>query len=126
MSTPNDTAGKGAHYEMRAGQFLCQKGHRVITTNFCCKLGEIDLITQDPQGYLVFVEVRYRASNRFGGALASISAKKQTRLRRAAETFLAIHPSYQQQRCRFDVIAMGESDAGQNGQKINWIKSAFY
>ena len=53
MSTPNDTAGKGAHYEMRAGQFLCQKGHRVITTNFRCKLGEIDLITRDPQGYLV-------------------------------------------------------------------------
>lgn len=126
MSTPNDTAGKGAHYEKRAGQFLCQKGHRVIATNFRCKLGEIDLITRDPRGYQVFVEVRYRASNRFGGALASISAKKQTRLRRAAETFLVTHPRYQLQRCRFDVIAMGESGAGQNGQKINWIKSAFY
>lgn len=126
MSAPNDTARKGALYEKRAGQFLRHQGHRIITTNFRCKLGEIDLITRDPQGYLVFVEVRYRASERFGGALASVSTTKQTRLRRAAETYLALHPRYQQQCCRFDVVAMGDTGSGNAGDKIHWIKSAFY
>ena len=126
MSTSNSRIERGAHYEHIAGQFLLQNGHQLIEKNFCCKLGEIDLITQDPLGYLVFVEVRFRASERFGGALASVSANKQLRLRRAAATYLNSNPRFHSKHCRFDIIAISTADTGASGQKINWIKSAFY
>ena len=126
MSAHSDKTSIGTLYERLAGNYLHQRGHRLMAANFRCRLGEIDLITQDPQGYLVFVEVRYRASERFCGALASVSTKKQTRLRRAAQTYLAANPRFHSRRCRFDVIAISDSSDSKAENNINWIKSAFY
>ena len=78
--------------------------------------GEIDLIMRAPDGTLVFVEVRSRASTAQGGAAASVSALKQQRLVHAAQHYLmrfAVMPP-----CRFDVVAI-------DGDHIEWLRGAF-
>jgi putative endonuclease len=114
---------KGDDKERLAEEHLSVKGFELIERNFLCKGGEIDLIMKDPstqgEDYLVFIEVRYRESNEFGGALASITAGKQKKLRRAAEYYLLQNFGNSPPPCRFDVVGI----EGQN--EIMWIKNAF-
>lgn len=109
---------KGDDKERLAEEYLLSKGFTLIQRNFLCKTGEIDLIMQD-QEYLVFIEVRYRENKDFGGALASITAGKQRKLRRTAEYFLLQNFGNTPPVCRFDVIAI----EGKN--ELEWIKNAF-
>lgn len=86
--------------------------------NYLCKLGEIDLI-MSVGNTLVFVEVRYRKNNHFGGAAASVTPAKQQKLRRAAHCYLqskGLNESLQS--CRFDLVAC-------EGTDIHWISNAF-
>jgi putative endonuclease len=102
--------------ERDARAFLEQEGLHFIASNIRCRLGELDLVMRDGDT-LVFVEVRYRSSHRFGGAAASVDRRKQARLTAAATYFLQRHPVATP--CRFDVVAIGP--AGQ----IDWIRHAF-
>jgi|TARA_B110001454_G_scaffold75870_1_gene73439 putative endonuclease len=114
---------KGDDKERLAEDYLLAKGFSLIERNFLCKSGEIDLIMKDPNSkndeYLVFVEVRYRESNEFGGALASITAGKQRKLRRAAEFYLLKNFGNTPPPCRFDVVGIEQQD------QLEWIKNAF-
>lgn len=100
--------------EEQALFFLQEQGLKLVERNFRCKGGEIDLVMQDGRG-LIFVEVRKRASAGYGGAAASVTARKQARLVIAAQTFLqryTMPPA-----CRFDVIAI-------DGAAMEWLKNA--
>lgn len=78
--------------------------------------GEIDLIVREPDGTLVFVEVRQRSSALHGGAAASVGVVKQRRILFAARHYLLrVSPLPP---CRFDVVTI---DAG----TVEWIKAAF-
>lgn len=114
---------KGVHFENLAKQWLCRQGLEVLHSNYHCKCGEIDLVMADA-ATLVFVEVRYRGNQLFGGPLATVTAAKQQRLRNTARHFLMMHPQYRQAPCRFDVI--GISGKGRDQYGINWIRNAFY
>jgi putative endonuclease len=93
----------------------------VISRNFRCRLGELDLVMEDGDD-LVFVEVRLRNHARFGDGAASITAAKRQKLVRAARAFLQRNPGYQNRRCRFDVVAV----TGQVGKmRLRWLKDAF-
>ncbi len=72
---------------------------------------------------VVFVEVRYRNSTRFGGAIESIDQAKQNRLRRTAEYFLQVRREYSDRPCRFDVIAILPDKQG--NPRVQWIPNAF-
>ncbi|MEO6624219.1 MAG: YraN family protein [Burkholderiaceae bacterium] len=78
--------------------------------------GEIDLIMQEADGTIVFVEVRARAASAHGGAAASVGAIKRRRIVFAARHYLmrlrALPP------CRFDVVAV-------DGAAMQWVRSAF-
>lgn len=115
----------GLRAEQRAARFLKQQGLQILTRNFSCRLGEIDLIARDADNCLVFVEVRYRQSRQYGGALASVTASKQARLRRAAGYFITSKPGVTSLACRFDVIAF-ESPEPASKPEITWIRNAFY
>ncbi len=78
--------------------------------------GEIDLILREPDGTLVFVEVRARASAAHGGAAASIGTAKQRALVFAAQHYLLRCAS--QPPCRFDVVAI-------DGGRLEWLRGAF-
>ncbi|WP_439589370.1 YraN family protein [Hydrogenophaga sp.] len=78
--------------------------------------GEVDLIMREPDGTLVFVEVRQRASASRGGAGASITGIKQRRVVFAARHFLLRLGS--EPPCRFDVVLL-------EGERIEWLRAAF-
>lgn len=106
----------GARQEQRARRHLEGQGLEFVAANVACRQGELDLIMRDGRT-LVFVEVRYRASERFGGAAASVDRRKQTRLVAAAGYYLSRHPT--DLPCRFDVVAIGADG------RVRWIKQAF-
>lgn len=111
----------GNNAESLAHTYLLKRGLTAITRNYRCKCGEIDLVMRDADS-LVFVEVRYRASQRFGTAAETIFPDKMQRLRRTAEYFLQRHPRHAKLYSRFDVIGI---TGALNAPQIDWIKDAF-
>jgi putative endonuclease len=102
--------------EHEAERFLCDQGFEVVERNFRGgRAGEIDLVVKK-ENLLVFVEVKARVINSFGGALYSISDKKKKSLRAAARVFLFLNtPLYDKADTRFDLVAF------ENGETV-WIK----
>ena len=96
-------AAAGARAESLAADFLKARGLAIVTRNFRTRRGEIDLIAHDGTT-LVFVEVRLRRSQFFGGAAASITATKRARLAAAAQVYLARLGS--EPPCRFDAVLL--------------------
>ncbi|MDX9741712.1 MAG: YraN family protein [Gammaproteobacteria bacterium] len=120
MNGPRRTVDIGRAAEEAAAEFLRSHGLREIGRNFRCHGGEIDLIMRHDE-YLVFVEVRYRSSRRFGGAMESIVASKQRRLLHAAQRYLLQHKGGMPP-VRFDVIA---ASPDVDGLHFDWIVDAF-
>lgn len=118
---PATTRTRGHETEALARQWLEQQGLVHIDSNWQCRLGEIDLIMRDGD-CLVFVEVRYRKSRHFGGALASVTASKQRKLAAAAGIWLS-RQRHAVDACRFDVLGM-EPDTDAKLQ-YQWIQNAF-
>lgn len=110
------TIERGDLNEKIACDYLTSQGLKLITTNYHSRYGEIDLVMQD-KNVLVFVEVRYRRSNQFGGAAMSVTPAKQRKIAFTAMQFLQRN-NKTECCCRFDVVAIG-------GSEVNWIKSAF-
>ena len=110
----------GNHAEDLALDYLLLKNFILEERNFNCKYGEVDLIMRD-QTYLVFVEVRYRASSKFGGAVESINSSKQAKLRRAAEFYLQKR-KFIDCPCRFDILCI---NGNLNKPNYEWIANAF-
>lgn len=115
----------GQQAEQLAARYLQKHGLKILTRNFNCRLGEIDLIALDSADCLVFIEVRYRQNRQFGGALASVTCQKQTRIRRAAGLFITRQPRLARLPCRFDVVAV-EAGATSRRPELTWIKNAFF
>jgi len=119
MSDNDTTSSSGKQAEELAGQFLARRGLSVLTRNFRCRGGEIDLICRDGKA-LVFVEVRLRRNPGFGGAGASITPKKQRRIILAAQHYLAAQHCADSD-CRFDCVLL--DGLGENN--IEWLRDAF-
>ncbi len=109
---------KGKDAEKIAASYLQKQSLTLLAQNYRCRFGEIDLIMQE-NDTLVFIEVRLRTQEAFGGAAASITSSKQAKLLRTARHYLA--EINDQPPCRFDVILF----SGRNGQNIEWIRNAF-
>lgn len=84
--------------------------------------GELDLVMEDGP-VIVFVEVRYRRREDFGGALESVDRRKQARLRRAAALYLQARPRQADRPCRFDVLALAPGSGGR--LRVRWVRHAF-
>ena len=120
MSTaPHLASGRAA--EAAAARHVGQLGFRIVTANFRAKGGELDLVALDGD-VLAIIEVRYRASDAFGGAAASITHAKRSRIVRAARSLLATHPPLAKLPARFDVIEVtGPAD----NLRCHLIRGAF-
>jgi len=112
-----DTRTVGGNAESFAHRFLKKQGLDPVEKNFRCRLGEIDLIMLD-RDCLVFVEVRYRATNRFVPAKLSVDSRKQRKLMKTALIFLSKNERFARHTVRFDVVAL-------DGDSIEWICDAF-
>lgn len=125
----------GSRAEALALEHLQAAGLRLVQRNYRvargpgARAGEIDLIMREPDGTIVFVEVRFRAAVTAagarlatgglpanGGAAASVGAAKQRRIVFAARCWLARQAQIPP--CRFDVVAL-------DGTRLQWLKAAF-
>lgn len=107
----------GTVFEQKAADFLVSNGYTIIERNFRCKIGEIDLIATS-EGYLCFVEVKYRANNHSGFPGEAINYRKMFRITRTAEYYMLTKHIPTDTPCRFDVVVILDRD-------INLIKNAF-
>jgi len=105
----------GGNGEEAASALLERHGMRIVARNYRTRFGEVDIVARDGES-LVFVEVRLRADSRFGGAAASIGARKRARIAAAARHFL--RESGSRLPCRFDVVAIEEGEP-------RWLRAAF-
>jgi putative endonuclease len=114
------TTATGNAGERAAAAFLRERGYHVLEHNFRCRGGEIDLIALDG-GTLVFVEVKLRRTLSRGAPIEAVTALKQGRIRRAAQTYLAFSGQVFP-RIRFDVISLQLTAAR---SEITHFKAAF-
>lgn len=105
--------------EQLACQYLIDEGLILIQKNFRLRYGEIDLIMKE-QDILVFVEVKYRSSQAFGGGLAAVTRQKQQKIKLTAQLYLQsfVEPPV----VRFDVIEVSPTELG---FRFEWVKGAF-
>ena len=96
--------------------YLQQAGLTLVERNYRCRAGEIDLIMRHADS-LVFVEVRFRKGNTYGGAAASVDRRKQRKLITAAQHYLLTLKPVPP--CRFDIVGIGPE------QRIEWLRNAF-
>ena len=116
-TTTTKTLGDAA--EDRALAHLQAAGLRLLARNYRTPGrggGEIDLVLREPDGTLVFAEVRSRSRGGYGGAGASIGAAKQRRIVFAARHYLLRFPSPPP--CRFDAVLI-------EGDAVQWLRAAF-
>lgn len=106
--------------ELQAARYLRQKGLRLVQRNYRSPWGEIDLIMRD-RHCIVFVEVRYRKPSSYASAVESIDKSKQNRLIKTAQHYLKQHHGHNEQRCRFDVVAITPH---RDKVHIDWITNA--
>lgn len=107
----------GSLYEKKAAEYLKQCGYQILTMNYRCRIGEIDIVARDGK-YLVFVEVKYRTDAREGLPQEAVDYRKQRTICKAADYYCMTHGSYGNTPCRFDVAAV-------LGDTITLIKNAF-
>lgn len=127
VRTPKQRAGAAA--EEAAARLLQQHGCTIVARNARFREGEIDIVAREGE-LILFVEVRRRKDNRFGGAGASVDHFKRKRLLRAAQHFLVQHYGDGSARgrrrgaggwpaCRFDVVTADDQGV------TEWIRDAF-
>lgn len=93
----------GALGEQVAVEHLCGLGLRIVARNWRCRYGELDVIAADEDGTLVFVEVKTRSGDGFGGLEQAVTPQKVRRLRRLAGLWLA-DQDRRWPRLRIDVV----------------------
>lgn len=107
----------GISAEQQARDFLCARGLQLITQNYRCFRGEIDLIMRDKND-VVFVEVRSRSYSTYGSPSESVTKPKQKKIITTAMHFLQRKNWLNKINCRFDVVGIQKNE-------IDWIKDAF-
>jgi putative endonuclease len=114
---------KGLRFEDQARDYLQVNGLILLHSNYRCRFGEIDLIMCDGNT-LCFIEVKFRKSQLFGGAAASIPQAKQRKIIKTALCYIASHKHLANQAMRFDALLIQHQADSSN--QINWIQNAFY
>ena len=125
---------QGSRFEQQACEYLQTQGLRLVVQNWQKpKVGELDLVmieTGLAWSTLVFIEVRQRKSSNYGDAALSVTASKQRKVIKTAQSFLQQYPEYAHYDCRFDVIAYNTmSKLNSRNEELDhqpeWIQNAF-
>lgn len=107
----------GSDKENLAVEYLESNGYSVIKRNFFTRSGEIDIIAEN-EGYLCFIEVKYRKSLNEGHPSEAVNYSKIRKISMAAKVYMNYAGYDEFFPCRFDVVSI-------TGDKIELIKNAF-
>jgi putative endonuclease len=111
----------GAIGEKLARDFLKKKGYKIIDANYRCHEGEIDIVARK-KDYLVFIEVRTKASTGFGSPEESVTFAKREKLISSALTYISEHQGLPES-WRIDFVAV-ELDSNGQAKRIELIENA--
>ena len=107
----------GKKYENVARNYLIENGYNILAINFSTKIGEIDIIAKN-EGYLCFIEVKYRDKSSLAKGIYAVDKAKQKTIYNVAKIYMANNKIKDDTACRFDVISI-------DGDIITLIKNAF-
>jgi putative endonuclease len=108
----------GSEQEERAALFLQKEGYEILERNYQTRFAELDIVAQE-QGYLCFVEVKYRKNDRYGAPEGVISGKKMRSICSASRAYMRDRQVSPDSRIRYDVVLM-------IGEEIRLIRNAFF
>jgi len=117
----NKTFGKIG--EDMAEKFLRRRGYKILSRNWRCAIGEIDIVAQEKE-FTVFVEVKTRKSTTFGPGYLSVNPIKQLKLIKLAHVYLKRY-GMTDKPCRVDIISIDMAQ-GDKALNIELIKDAFW
>ena len=120
-SRPRGSRGAGYDWERVAEKTLTARGFRILARNFRTRAGEIDFVAEE-NGVLCFIEVKGRSGDAFGTPAEAVTAEKQRRIFRAAESYLR-RCRGRRPICRFDVVSILGKDGEE--QTIEILRDAF-
>lgn len=106
----------GNDYERLAGEYLKAQGYEILEYNFYTRAGEIDMIAKH-DGYLVFIEVKYRKNASSGHPFEAIFIQKQKSISKCALYYMK-KKGLTDVPVRFDVV-------GILGEQIQLLQNAF-
>ena len=107
----------GFDKENTASAYLENSGYRIIRKNFYCTAGESDIVAED-DGYLCFVEVKYRENAENGFPEEAVDIRKARKITRSAMFYMTRYGIPEDYPVRFDVVSI-------LGKDITVIKNAF-
>ncbi|MCL1862967.1 MAG: YraN family protein [Defluviitaleaceae bacterium] len=107
----------GQQGQAQAENHLISAGYKILAKNYRTRTGEIDLIARGGDGYIVFIEVKYRTSINYGSPAEAVNARKQQKIIRTALFYISQN-RLNNHDFRFDVIEV-------LGTEVNHIENAF-
>lgn len=99
----------GDKYEEKAVKLLISRGYKILERNYRVKAGEIDIIAKF-EDTIVFIEVKYRKTLKYGYGLEAVDYRKIRRI-----LYLTLNKKLSS-KIRFDCISF-------LGEKISWTKN---
>ena len=114
---------KGAVGEVMAARFLREKGYTIVSSNYRCRLGEVDIVATYGR-YIIFAEVKTRQAGALFAPREAVTVAKQRRLIQTASVYLSKYPTTLQP--RFDVVEVITDSANtMKAVEINHIMGAY-
>lgn len=107
----------GAAAEEKAARYIETLGYEIIDRNYYGPHGELDIIAWH-EGFLVFLEIKYRRDSRLGEPWQAVDYRKRQRIFNTAKTYMIRHKLSMQTPCRFDVVSV-------SGDEITLYQNAF-
>ena len=115
------TKAAGDRGEAEVAKYLRKKGYTLLSSQWRCRFGELDLVARNKRGVICFVEVKLRGTGAIGLPREFVDERKQQRLRTTAAAWLSRYEI--DAPARFDVA---EVYAGENGAlRVEYLESAF-
>lgn len=109
----------GTEYEKLACKYLEECGYSILETNYRCKYGEIDIIARDlEEGYIAFVEVKYRSNTDFGMPYEAVDIRKQNKIIKVSKKYIEDKKLKFYDKYRYDVVSIYNN-------QFDLIKNAF-
>lgn len=117
---PDERQLLGAEGERAAEKFLRRQRYVILTRNYRCRSGEVDLIALDGKA-VVFIEVKTRTQPGFGSPFEAVDRRKQRQIQRAAQQYLTENRLHDRD-ARFDVVGVWRDDGR---LRCELVKNAF-
>lgn len=111
----------GVWGEIFAARYLRDRGYRILTSNYVCRFGELDIVASK-KDLICIVEVKTRNQNTLISPMEAVDAGKRSRIESAAKQFMSYAKIKSE--VRFDVCEVFLDDSLQLCG-INYIKNAF-